>query len=183
MLGSLLIDYPLAPDVSRLKVATQTAALVGSDLFDLITRAKAASFERVMGIMYVHPAQIWSVLIPPSVIRECTGADLARTTIALTAVDFEVALLKARASYSESIGAPKIPDVSWDDVGGLAHVKSDILDTIQLPLDHPELFADGLKKRSGIYLSTQCVFGLTFVDKGFFFMDHPGLAKLWLRKR
>jgi hypothetical protein len=123
------------------------------------------------------------MLIPPSVIRECTGVDLARTTIALTAVDFEVALLKARASYSESIGAPKIPDVSWDDVGGLAHVKSDILDTIQLPLDHPELFADGLKKRSGIYLSTQCVFGLTFVDKGFFFMDHPGLAKLWLRKR
>jgi peroxin-6 len=58
-------------------------------------------------------------------------------------------LSKARASYSESIGAPKIPNVSWDDVGGLANVKADILDTIQLPLEHPELFADGLKKRSG----------------------------------
>lgn len=69
--------------------------------------------------------------------------------VPLTATDFDVALGKARDSYSESIGAPKIPSVSWDDVGGLAHVKSDILDTIQLPLDHPELFADGLKKRSG----------------------------------
>jgi len=67
----------------------------------------------------------------------------------MLAQDFEVALGLARESYSESIGAPKIPTVSWDDVGGLAHVKSDILDTIQLPLDHPELFADGLKKRSG----------------------------------
>lgn len=69
--------------------------------------------------------------------------------IPLTASDFDFALSEARDSYSESIGAPKIPSVSWDDVGGLAHVKTDILDTIQLPLDHPELFADGLKKRSG----------------------------------
>ena len=60
-----------------------------------------------------------------------------------------MALQKARASYSESIGAPKIPNVTWDDVGGLAAVKDDILDTIQLPLEHPELFSDGLKKRSG----------------------------------
>lgn len=67
------------------------------------------------------------------------------------AADFDAALGKARASYSESIGAPKIPNVSWDDVGGLVHVKTDILDTIQLPLDHPELFADGLKKRSGTF--------------------------------
>jgi peroxin-6 len=34
-------------------------------------------------------------------------------------------------------------------VGGLASVKQDILDTIQLPLEHPELFASGVKKRSG----------------------------------
>jgi peroxin-6 len=75
--------------------------------------------------------------------------NLRRAGISLTAGDFETALGQARASYSQSIGAPNIPNVSWDDVGGLAHVKSDILDTIQLPLDHPELFIDGLKKRSG----------------------------------
>jgi len=75
--------------------------------------------------------------------------------VPLSAADFDVALGKARDSYSESIGAPKIPTVSWDDVGGLAHVKSDILDTIQLPLEHPELFADGLKKRSGMYTTSK----------------------------
>lgn len=75
--------------------------------------------------------------------------DLKNAGVALTGGDFDAALSKARASYSQSIGAPNIPNVSWDDVGGLAHVKTDILDTIQLPLDHPELFADGLKKRSG----------------------------------
>ena len=81
--------------------------------------------------------------------RTCTAHDIFSAGIPLTAADFEIALGKARASYSESIGAPKIPSVSWDDVGGLAHVKADILDTIQLPLEHPELFADGLKQRSG----------------------------------
>lgn len=67
----------------------------------------------------------------------------------VTAKDFDNATKKVRAAYSENIGAPKIPTVTWDDVGGLAHVKADILDTIQLPLEHPELFGDGLKKRSG----------------------------------
>jgi peroxin-6 len=81
---------------------------------------------------------------------ECSEADLLRAGVALTREDFDSALSKTRASYSESIGAPKIPNVSWDDVGGLAHVKADILDTIQLPLEHPELFAGGLKKRSGM---------------------------------
>jgi hypothetical protein len=39
--------------------------------------------------------------------------------------------------------------VRWDDVGGLADVKREILDTVQLPLRHPHLFADGMRKRSG----------------------------------
>lgn len=84
--------------------------------------------------------------------RDSNESCLMQAGLQLTNPDFESALSKVRASYSESIGAPKIPNVSWDDVGGLAHVKSDILDTVQLPLDHPELFADGLKKRSGTTL-------------------------------
>ena len=57
----------------------------------------------------------------------------------------------ARKASAQSVGAPSIPNVSWDDVGGLVDVKKDILDTIQLPLEHPELFAKGLKQRSGKY--------------------------------
>lgn len=45
----------------------------------------------------------------------------------------------------------KIPDVKWDDIGGLEDVKETIRDTIQLPLEHPELVAAGLR-RSGILL-------------------------------
>lgn len=76
--------------------------------------------------------------------------DFINAGIPVSALDFEVALEQARSAYSRNIGAPKIPNVTWNDVGGLAHVKKDIADTIQLPLDHPELFAKGLKKRSGM---------------------------------
>ena len=78
-----------------------------------------------------------------------TPNDIFSAGVSLTNADFEIAMDEARSSYSQNIGAPKTPNVSWDDVGGLADVKADILDTVQLPLEHPELFGSNLKKRSG----------------------------------
>ena len=42
--------------------------------------------------------------------------------------------------------------MKWEDVGGLEDVKKAILDTIELPLKHPMLFASGLRQRSGALL-------------------------------
>jgi SpoVK/Ycf46/Vps4 family AAA+-type ATPase len=50
------------------------------------------------------------------------------------------------------VGAVQVPNVRWDDVGGLGHAKEEIMDMINLPLKHPELFAGGMKQRSGILL-------------------------------
>ena len=55
-------------------------------------------------------------------------------------------------SATSVVGAPKIPEVYWDDVGGLGEAKQEILDTVQLPLLRPELFASGVRQRSGILL-------------------------------
>jgi len=95
----------------------------------------------------------------------------------LSAADFETALAEARDSHSESIGAPKIPNVSWEDIGGLAHVKSDILDTIQLPLEHPEFFAEGLKKRSGNQLVLMGICGSCMLQ-AFYSTALPEQARL-----
>ncbi len=56
-----------------------------------------------------------------------------------------------RRWQSESMNAPSIPEVRWQDVGGLEGVIRQLLDTIQLPLQHPQLVASGLK-RSGVLL-------------------------------
>lgn len=55
-------------------------------------------------------------------------------------------------SSSAKIGNASIPNVKWDDVGGLEDVKDEILDVVQLPIKHPELFASGVRQRSGILL-------------------------------
>jgi peroxin-6 len=149
ILQSLTKSEHLAPDVALRSLAVQTAALVANDLVDLVRRAKAAAAERVLSLLsntiLATSTTDSSSTRPPLP----TLNDLVNSGISFTSDDFSKALEAARSSYSESIGAPKIPNVTWDDVGGLANVKSDILDTIQLPLEKPELFADGLKKRSG----------------------------------
>ena len=40
----------------------------------------------------------------------------------------------------------------WEDVGGLEDVKAAILETVELPLRNPHLFASGLRRRSGVLL-------------------------------
>ncbi|KAI8103357.1 hypothetical protein M9435_004696 [Picochlorum sp. BPE23] len=62
------------------------------------------------------------------------------------------AIVSVRQKTATDIGAPKIPNVQWNDVGGLEDVKLGILDTVELPLKHPELFAGGLRRRSGVLL-------------------------------
>lgn len=42
--------------------------------------------------------------------------------------------------------------MQWEDVGGLEDVKAAILDTVDLPLRHPQLFSQGLRRRSGVLL-------------------------------
>ncbi len=46
----------------------------------------------------------------------------------------------------------QVPNVQWEDVGGLEDVKAAILETVDLPLRHPQLFTQGLRRRSGVLL-------------------------------
>ncbi|KAG8988842.1 peroxisomal assembly protein [Tulasnella sp. JGI-2019a] len=170
---------PIAPDVTLTGIATQTAALVANDLVDLVSRTKMAAMGRALKAV---PAKSTSES------NTVQAADIMAAGVQLTSADFEVALGDARATYSESIGAPKIPNVSWDDVGGLGSVKRDILDTIQLPLEHPELFADGMKKRSGILLYGPPGTGKTLLAKAvatscslnFFSVKGPELLNMYI---
>ena len=56
-----------------------------------------------------------------------------------------------------------IPNIRWDDVGGLAHVRSEIMDAIELPLRHPNLFQGS--SRTGILLYGPPGTGKTLVAK------------------
>ncbi|KAJ3704524.1 hypothetical protein LUZ61_008229 [Rhynchospora tenuis] len=64
--------------------------------------------------------------------------------------EFLKALERSKKRIGSALGAPKVPNVKWEDVGGLEDVKKMILDTIQLPLLHKHLFSSGLRRRSGM---------------------------------
>ena len=66
--------------------------------------------------------------------------------------DLDDALQRTGSRTSAAIGAPKVPDVTWDDVGGLEEAKRAITDTVQLPLRHRALFTSGGRRRSGCLL-------------------------------
>ena len=48
------------------------------------------------------------------------------------------------------MNAPSIPEVHWEDVGGLQHIITELMDTIQLPLKFPELVKNGLKRTGAL---------------------------------
>ncbi|XP_031499817.1 peroxisome biogenesis protein 6 isoform X3 [Nymphaea colorata] len=66
--------------------------------------------------------------------------------------DMSKALEWCKKRTASALGTPKVPNVKWEDVGGLEDVKKSILDTVQLPLMHKDLFSSGLRKRSGVLL-------------------------------
>jgi peroxin-6 len=76
-----------------------------------------------------------------------------RMFLTLTWHHFENVLNSRRKSHTSLSGTvAHIPQVFWEDVGGLTPIKQDILDMIELPLRHTELFADNLRRRSGLLL-------------------------------
>ncbi|XP_057324311.1 peroxisomal ATPase PEX6 [Microplitis mediator] len=50
--------------------------------------------------------------------------------------DFIDAYDYMQSTFSQQIGAPKVPEVHWEDIGGLANLKDEIIRRIEIPLLH-----------------------------------------------
>ena len=87
--------------------------------------------------------------------------------LCLTLKDFEEGLGFMQSLLEDAIGAPQIPTVKWEDVGGLEEAKREILDVVKMPFDHPELFSSqgGGYKRSGVLLYGPPGVGKTLLAK------------------
>ncbi|KAK3335504.1 hypothetical protein B0T19DRAFT_364011 [Cercophora scortea] len=189
ILGGVLEEKGVAVDgeVDIGGVALKTAALVAGDLVDVVERAMVAKEQRLERVADKATAAGEGVGIGPVSVRDVlvAGGSAAR---GLTKHDFEVAVEAARKNFADAIGAPKIPNVTWDDVGGLNNVKEAVTETIQLPLERPELFAKGMKKRSGILFYGPPGTGKTLLAKAiateyslnFFSVKGPELLNMYI---
>lgn len=124
------------------KLADRTAALTPRDLNALMGDAATLALHRALAIDDESARG-----------GDSDCGDASPSTV--TAADLDTALDRQSALKAASaIGgaAPTIPDIKWDDVGGLEDVKAALLDTIELPLKCPHLFAAGVRRRSGVLL-------------------------------
>ena len=164
MLSALAKMASVGNDMPFEQLAKRTAGLVLADFVALFTHASNAAAKRLLDgcpeklrLITDTSTTTW---FPWKLEQQ-----LSSMGVKLSKQDFEDSLEILQSSLSDAIGAPKIPSVKWEDVGGLAEVKAEILDTVQLPLQHPELFAAGLR-RSGNALeinipSCECIMSLT----------------------
>jgi peroxin-6 len=167
----------LDASVDLSSVALKTAALVAGDLVDVVNRASLARSKRLAKLAEDRNVSLSDIIL--------SGGSAVK---GLLAEDFTSAVSHARSTFSDSIGAPKIPTVTWDDVGGLADQKSSIMETISLPLSRPELFAKGMRKRSGILFYGPPGTGKTLLAKAiatefslnFFSVKGPELLNMYI---
>ncbi len=167
----------LSPSVSLKSIALQTAALVAGDLVDVVDRASLARSRRLQDLADSQSCDMSDILVAGG-----------QSTTHLLPADFTSAIAAARSTFSDAIGAPKIPTVTWQDVGGLASQKDAIIETISLPLTHPELFANGIRKRSGILFYGPPGTGKTLLAKAiatefslnFFSVKGPELLNMYI---
>lgn len=164
-------------DISPQSLALQSAGLTPRDLMAIIRKTKQLAIKRLRDL-----SKSIGISLEQLVAVGNGGV------VQLIPEDFDKAINDARNQFSDSIGAPRIPNVKWEDIGGLDLVKDEILDTIDMPLKHPELFSNGLKKRSGILFYGPPGTGKTLLAKAiatnfslnFFSVKGPELLNMYI---
>ncbi|KAJ4382994.1 peroxisomal assembly protein [Didymella sp. IMI 355093] len=175
----------LSPDVDLGNIAVKTAALVAGDLVDVVDRAVVAKRTRIEELAATASKASLTGEVVTARDIELAGGHFSNS---LTKADLDGAVDAARKNFADAIGAPKIPKVGWSDVGGMSHIKDAVMETIQLPLSRPELFAKGMKKRSGILFYGPPGTGKTLLAKAiatefslnFFSVKGPELLNMYI---
>jgi transitional endoplasmic reticulum ATPase len=116
-------NMPLAEDVDLDKIANTTHGFVGADLESLCKEAAMRVVRRIL------PEIQNDEEIPKEVLEK----------IVVTGSDFKNAQKEIEPSALREV-LVQIPDVGWDDVGGLEDVKQELKEAVEWPLKHPETF-------------------------------------------
>ncbi|MBI4199258.1 MAG: CDC48 family AAA ATPase [Chloroflexi bacterium] len=115
---------PLAPDVSLPWLAEHTHGFVGADLEALCREAAMITLRKLLPRI-----QLGAEYIPDELLA----------ALQITMDDFQEALKEVEPSALREVFT-EVPDVRWEDVGGLEEAKRVLQETIEWPLKHPDLF-------------------------------------------
>lgn len=128
---------PLTNDVNLNELSDLTHGFVGADLMSLCREAAMKSLRR-----YLPEIDLDEEEIPPEVLEK----------INVNMNDFSDALREIAPSAIREV-LIEVPNVSWDDIGGLEEVKQELIEAVQWPLQKPQVFERmGIKPPRGIIL-------------------------------
>ncbi|MCB5176479.1 CDC48 family AAA ATPase [Microvirga lenta] len=140
---------PLAEDVNLDEVARTTYGFVGADLSALAREAAMDSLRRILPNVNLKDG------IPAEVLDN----------LQVTRMDFINAMKRIQPSALREIMI-QVPNVTWDDIGGVEEARTRLQEGVELPLKSPESF-----RRIGIRPA-----------KGFLLFGPPGTGKTLLAK-
>jgi transitional endoplasmic reticulum ATPase len=141
---------PLAEDVAIGHLAEITHGFVGADLEALCREAAMICLRRIMPSIDFALAKIpYEQLSKLEVQKE----------------DFQDALREVEPSALREVFV-ELPNVHWEDVGGLAQIKQRLVEAVEWPLQYAELFTKaGIRPPKGILLTGPPGCGKTMLAK------------------
>jgi transitional endoplasmic reticulum ATPase len=111
-------------DKDRDRIAKETHGFVGADIASLCTEAAMQCIREKMDLIDIEDDTIDAEILD---------------SLAVTMDHFNYALAKANpSSLRETV--VEVPNISWDDIGGLEDVKRELKELVQYPVEHPEKF-------------------------------------------
>lgn len=164
---------PLAEDVDLAWLAAVTHGFVGADLESLCREAAMTALRRLL------PSLDFSASRIPFEVIESLEVTMDHFRSALT----EVEPSAIREVFTE------VPDVGWDDVGGLEEIKEALREAVEWPILYPGLYAyAGTTPPKGILLSGPPGTGKTLLAKAvakqsganFISVKGPALLSKWV---
>ncbi|PIW31717.1 MAG: AAA family ATPase [Nitrosopumilales archaeon CG15_BIG_FIL_POST_REV_8_21_14_020_37_12] len=115
---------PIDEKVDLKQISKITHGFVGADLEVLSKEAAMRSLRRILPEIDLDEEKISSEILQK---------------IQITSDDFRDALKEVRPSALREVQV-QIPNVSWDDVGGLDELKEELREAIEWPIKHKEAF-------------------------------------------
>ena len=115
---------PIAEEVELDQIAARTHGFVGADLAAICREAAMHSLRRI---------------IPSFAFNEDVVPYEQLASLEVTFEDFLSALSEVEPSAIREVFTD-VPDIGWDDIGGLEEVKNLLIETVQWPIQHRELF-------------------------------------------
>ncbi|MBW2973431.1 CDC48 family AAA ATPase [Candidatus Woesearchaeota archaeon] len=167
-------NMPLAKDIDLKEIAKKTHGFVGADLASLAKESAMIVLRRILPDLKYDKEES----IPKEILEK----------LVITKSDFRESLKVVRPSALREV-LIDIPNVKWEDIGGLQGVRQELVEAVEWPLNHPEAFKRmGVKPPKGILLYGAPGTGKTLLAKAvaheseanFISVKGPELLSKWV---